>query len=1459
MSLISDIKNKIGQFGSDVAQGTTDAYDAATKAVGDVFGTNSTQSTPAPGPQTTTGAVRVAQTNAVPLTALQAPGTTPQTPTPNRAIPVPQLPVKGATPVAPTQVNVKPVHIQTALNTLYQHTGGPIVNAATNTVKGNILLPAKSAYQQVVEHNEAASNATQAHAAATDIQGFGGAAAVPSYVIANKMAGNNPQLLKENLATLGLTTDPKKSGLKNTALTLGGETANSTIPFMTSAVSNVLRPSTALKLADINNIINAAKTNPGIVDAAKLLQGNTDDIGTYQQIAGGENGVNQTQGQEPLPGETPPQSAPNPAGAVENPPQAQSIPLETGGPSPASPASPSDSSGSSRSSLTQTSQDVNNEFPRNADAERAAIEEMQNTGDVDDAITRYAQVAGVDLGQALPEVYKALGEAKMLPSDAFDEAHAGPIEIPKGTPDKIAKAAQDIEDSYHTAQEPADDIEGLRIKAKNTKAEFARRGAAFEKAIGEELTPKEDTAVRDNLEGSAKPEEITPKVEAVTKVARQLNELGAKVLDKTNKTGFGRVKNYATRLYKSGLETPGATKAIKIKNAITDFLDTRSGFGEHREIGKFVAPQDGETRYGTQGSTGLRTNPDGDLVDKNGKIFKPTSVSTRELNENGFDYENSYGKTANAYHTSVGGAKGRFDAVQQIIRDPDKFGVHEEPSGTDVEITGVDKSLDGKYASKSTIAKLKKAIGPPETTGIVRQAIDHVNRTVQNLIMIVTNIHVINQAVQALQAAGKIPVEIAGHTFQGGPLALPQYIRTLSKYITDPEWRETATVRALRDGTVLADYGKNDTTVLTKALDKAGLPRVNKIGANLMEGVDNALRVTNHATADLAGDGRQAAKDINHFMGDESNVPAIARYTTIFYNYLRTTSRSLVSVANVKGNYGATANFALATALTLGAQQAFRDWTGNKHATVHLGGDIGTAHEILSAPGQIKQGNAPSIITNHINPVLTAAANQVYGKDLRTGATVGKGSANGGQSRSGNLVSTLVSPTQYTTKISNGKQSATQAAINLFTGSTLPHVAGAPAAPNFRSGPLSIVNTKGATPVASEGTGKTAIKDPTGIDQANLYYNAKTTALKAVQNDPEATDAINAYLDQDVNGKGQKVQHDPQQDIGVANLLAGTPAALSAMQNLQKAQPGHDPMWDLSTADLHEFLNYQGTRATDPTKQVKTDVDTGFNNGQGLTAFIKQRDAYYSNNNFTSTSQVAPTTPTYPTSATQNPDYVTYENSIKSGTSADKAAFLNAHPDVVDVMNQLNNYYNALGVSQGGNAIKQGPQLTAGQETALQAYDALPTGTGARTAWINAHPDEWNQITSTLAQDQLQTVSEEGARNQYVGESPTDTFLGGIANLGQDIASTTNPDGSKSYSLNPQEAYAQQQAASQSQFKPLVPLPKYPKKNKVKVRSIKKVYPRRIKVRQNPRVHVQTSGGLNPVKIAKPASVLKIA
>lgn len=937
------------------------------------------------------------------------------------------------------------------------------------------------------------------------------------------------------------------------------------------------------------------------------------------------------------------------------------------------------------------------------------------------------------------------------------------LTIPEGAPLRTAQAAQKISDLYDNPSISADSSKGLIRKAIGYSRLFSDAGNDLQKAMGQDLTDAERIGVRDNLEGVTTNDSIKPKVQAVADISRQLNDKGYDVLDTTHKTPVHRVQQYATRLVNS-TNKPGEANGF---GDLKSLFNVHSGFANNRAVGKFISSR-GDVEYGTKADLGLTPDKNGNLK-KGGVVYKQQPVSTTELNEHSpYNYENDYGRIANTYHSSVGRAQVGKAAADELAANPEKYGLTKDAKPGYEPVRQVPQ-LEGYFAPKNAANDIDAHLGAPPIQSVPERAFQALTRGVIQSIVYNPLFHGRNLNELAGLAAGK-----AKGAF--GPAQLKMAYAQLADM--SPEDRSALGERMLKSGVVKETYGADRDTILTKAADSAGLPHLSKISSAPMAKIDWGIRSSLFHLV-TSGDNplpdEQAAALVNHFLGDAESSGPVARNVGLFWHYMKTRVGILKdALQHPTENAGTIVAAAEQAAFLYGTTKAFQQWTGNKHASLGHPGLFGVANDVKD----IVHGQGNAVATSTMNPVVVAALNQLYGKDLYTGNSIA-----GGKSRLQNAEQTLLSPAQTVSKVGASKESPAQAGLQALTGITTPHVKGAPAVPN-KSNPLDFLNQKGAQASPNEGN----IHDPTGIQQAELYYNAKDKALKAVQGNPEATDAINAYLDDNVNSQGKSVKKDPQESLGVANLVAGSPEALKAVQAMERSQPNHDPMWDLSSKDLKTFMNYEGSREETGERSAMEQLDTKFNNGQGLQKFVAERSNYYNNNNFQGTALNNPATPTFPTfKGQQNTDYQTYETQFKGSTdSKSKAQFIDAHPDVADALLQLNKYYNDLNVAQGGLAVKGTVQLTPAQQQWYSYYNSLPSGTGARTSAIKANPDMWQSISASLAQSDLVSLAQQGAIDQYQGVPFSQTFLKDAYNAGQyDISpSVPLPSGGTGYAVS---------------------------------------------------------------------------
>lgn len=567
-------------------------------------------------------------------------------------------------------------------------------------------------------------------------------------------------------------------------------------------------------------------------------------------------------------------------------------------------------------------------------------------------------------------------------------------------------------------------------------------------------------------------------------------------------------------------------------------------------------------------------------------------------------------------------------------------------------------------------------------------------------------------------------------------------------------------------------YGKDNYGFIAKGLQKVGIdPKNAEFSPRGMAALEENIRLGLYKTArDRGMNPTDAIKTINQTLGSPEVLGDMASSVGLFLHYLTMNTKLLgdVGVQATKGNLLPLTGLAVGYASWMAANKAWQDVTGNKDASVRAPGVLGTAMQLSKAPVQLKRGQVPSVVVSHTNPLVTTGIEQIANRDLRKPVVGPQSRTNtlsgpGGSGRLKVASSNLVGPGLTVQGVAGQKTSLPEAAVGFATGLYTPHAKGYQAAPNIPA-----LNTPGA-------------KTGTGLDAQKQYFAASDKANALVYGDARAQSAFDNYVSRDKNSQGKTVLLSPEQAISAAAGLAGNDKALQAVQTLKRdGNSSHDPMWDLSTKDLKTFLNYQATRKTDPEKAVKLDQGSSFNNGQGLSNFISQRSSWYSKgSNFGGAGTVnAPDTPTYPSFPTSTQSNLTSYGNITDATA--KGQFLDAHPDIVQAFNSIAKYNNALGVAQGGNALKNYPEASAKLQSFMADYTAASKA--QRTAIRNSNPQQYQNMIGYFDSVDLYGIGKQAAKSQYQGEPDyTSSEAKQIASLAKDVYQ--NPD--QSYSIVP--------------------------------------------------------------------------
>jgi hypothetical protein len=456
-----------------------------------------------------------------------------------------------------------------------------------------------------------------------------------------------------------------------------------------------------------------------------------------------------------------------------------------------------------------------------------------------------------------------------------------------------------------------------------------------------------------------------------------------------------------------------------------------------------------------------------------------------------------------------------------------------------------------------------------------------------------------------------------------------------------------------------------------------------------------------------------------------------------------------------------------------------------------------------------------------------------------------------------NLEGTLISPSQYITKVNNGKASIGQEALQLLTGSTLPHTKGAPAAPNLTGIPGEILNTKGAKAAPDEGN----ISDKTGIDQANAYYNTLNKGRQSLNgaNDAGSLATFNKAIARNKTDQGQTIQLGPAQSASNAADLYADDKGRNTYLNFQKSQPNHEPVYDLSPDKYKTYVQYEMMA---PGSADRTDL---LNKNPWIKDTITADEQWFNNNAIQGNSvksDFAKNNP-YPTMTPEQNDLENQLNQLSSvpldqrtPDQEQQYQSLMNNPQLQAAFQATEAYTNAERQARGYEPINYPPAQSPAVTEGWTEYNAIPKG--QKTSWINAHQDLWNQMQNQSEAQALFSIEKGGALAELKGNQPTSSFLGSIYNVGHyDIAKGANGNGTSDYSLNPSLAYSQGKSGSgsgsSSQKRPYVaPLKHNTKGKKQKLVRLKKVKPHQVKIKKSSRIHINKTEVLKPTKIGHP-------
>ena len=830
---------------------------------------------------------------------------------------------------------------------------------------------------------------------------------------------------------------------------------------------------------------------------------------------------------------------------------------------------------------------------------------------------------------------------------------------------------------------------------------------------------------------------------------------------------------------------------------------------------------------------GTKVNP-GQFMDKTGKVWNVVRGTTKEI-EGATNTTYSHNAMLNTLldHANVVDAA-NASKFKELLQNHPEYESHmvnandTTPPKSYVQINS--RYFPGYYADKSTAHLIERYIGDNQmNTSLMGRLYQGANSAAVQAIILNPLVHGENLLAQSFIQGGNMPLaKLPGlNKLPAGPFALVRFAQS-AKDMANATTRSGLMHDYLQDGGHIGQYGKNIESIVSKVTGGA-----TKLNARAMSNIDMNMRVMLYHANKLAGmDGAKAVSQIDTYLGKSENSGKIANNVGMFYNWLRTQAGAMKEqITSPITNAGANVNTVLLTAaLTMGVDSAMRAVTGNPNAHTTLPGELSLGKDVYTTARDAASGNvnktasdATSLVTSHIAPVVNTVLNQMASKDLYTGTPLSTG-----KERIDEAINNMFAPAASGTKVAQGKMSIPQALLTQYGRTYLPHAPGNPAAPNFKSGPASLLNTAGAKPAQGG--------DKTGYTQETKYYNT-VDAVKASLSSPAdagSLDHVNDYTTHDkttvpvtVNGKtypvGTTVQRSPHDSQGMWTNLASDPKALAAVAKINSSGANPDPAWTLKGNGT--IINKNGQQAYTSRLQVYAQYESELNGSADraqlealnpwLVPTFNAEQAWFNKadlgGNAIPYNGPLPGGLTakdiqYPSLTPQQNSLMNLVSSITAKSAAERTpletATLNnayANPALNAAYNALNTYTNNMRVAKGASPLNFAPNESPAVTAGITEYDKLPSGTGARTDWINAHPDLYAQIQSYYAASDQATAAKGGANAELAGNTPTSSYLGAIKNLGQyDIATSTAPNGSPIYSVNPTAAYAQSSGSSSS-------------------------------------------------------------
>lgn len=493
---------------------------------------------------------------------------------------------------------------------------------------------------------------------------------------------------------------------------------------------------------------------------------------------------------------------------------------------------------------------------------------------------------------------------------------------------------------------------------------------------------------------------------------------------------FPQVREVSARgAAKGAALSKGLPNKVEIYN---DLLNQNSRFSEGSTLGTFT--RNGKSITGDANDLGLVPKKNGTFVDKAGNVYQYSRATSQDLENAGAKIQ----APKDAFSTYVKDTlalKDRADARDFLIKNADEAGLSEKPvAGRQAVVTLKDSS--GEEHNFYTDKKTAKAISKSPISSFFSGEPNLATKLANKATSLVTQLTVGNP------------------TVHGENLAANAYVSTGAKSLSHltGELDPATELRMADKGVYAPSYGKNNVNTIAKFTHGA-----TKLNEAALANIDHRIRygMFKTLTEDKGLSDAQAAKQINQWMGGKEVYKGNNFQLGMFWNYFlrQNVNAGRVLAQAAKGNVAPLIRAGIAAGTVAAANYGEQKLTGNNQAYVRPPGVLGAGNDVLKSVESVRNGQyraAVNPIVNHINPLISQAAEQILGVD-----PYGNKFANG-QER----VNNLLSMTPETNLLNDNGHSAAEKGLNTF-GIYTPHIKGdmavSPTAPG-----ASVLNVKDA-------------------------------------------------------------------------------------------------------------------------------------------------------------------------------------------------------------------------------------------------------------------------------------------------------------------------------------------------------------------------------------------------------------